>query len=218
MKRLEISLLIALLFGAVLRMSALQIECDGIRESVLRLHVLANSDTAEDQQLKLDVRDRLLEVSGELFSQAKNREDAIKIAESHLAYLQKEAEKVMQAEGYQYPVEVKLEETYFTTRSYGEITLPAGNYQALRVVIGEGEGHNWWCVMFPPLCLSAASEEEAQLEDVLDPQQLELVQGSGYEMKFKCVELYEEWKRSWEASDAAVSSKEVSQNKNCGQF
>ena len=218
MKRLEISLLIALLFGAVLRMSALQIECDGIRESVLRLHVLANSDTAEDQQLKLDVRDRLLEVGGELFSQAKNREDAIKSAESHLAYLQKEAEKVVQAEGYQYPVEVRLEETYFTTRSYGEITLPAGNYQALRVVIGEGEGHNWWCVMFPPLCLSAASEDEAQLEDVLDPQQMELVQGSEYEMKFKCVELYEEWKRSWEASDAAVSSKAVSQNKNCGQF
>ena len=218
MKRLEFSLLIALLFGAVLRMSALQVECDGIRGSVLRLHVLANSDTAEDQRLKLDVRDRLLEVSGELFSQAKSREDAIKSAESHLAYLQKEAEKVVQAEGYQYPVEVRLEETYFTTRSYGEITLPAGNYQALRVVIGEGEGHNWWCVMFPPLCLSAASEDETQLEDVLDPQQMELVQGSEYEMKFKCVELYEEWKRSWEASDTAVSSKAVSQNKNCGQF
>ena len=218
MKRLEISLLIALLFGAVLRMSALQVECDGIRRSVLRLHVLANSDTAEDQRLKLDVRDRLLEVSGELFSQAKSREDAIKSAESHLAYLQKEAEKVVQAEGYQYPVEVRLEETYFTTRSYGEITLPAGNYQALRVVIGEGEGHNWWCVMFPPLCLSAASEDETQLEDVLDPQQLELVQGSEYEMKFKCVELYEEWKRSWEASDEAMPSKAVSPNKNCGQF
>ena len=72
-------------------------------------------------------------------------------------------------------------------------SLPAGNYQALRVVIGEGEGHNWWCVMFPPLCISAASEDEAQLSEVLTPEQMELVETDGYEVRFKCVELYEEF-------------------------
>ena len=106
-----------------------------------------------------------------------------------------EAKAVIESNGYTYPVSVSLEETYFTTRSYDDFTLPAGNYQALRVVIGEGKGHNWWCVMFPPLCISAASENEAQLSDILNSEQLELVEGNDYEIKFKCVEIYEELKK-----------------------
>lgn len=195
MKRLEISLLIALVFGIVLSMSSLNVECDEIRESVLRLHVLANSDDEADQNLKLKVRDRLLEVSNEIYSNAKTREDAIKSTESNLALLQSEAQKVVIANGYDYPVSVELEDTYFTTRTYENITLPAGEYKALRVIIGEGAGHNWWCVMFPPLCISAASENEAQLDDVLNDEQMEFVQGTQYEARFKCVEWYEEIKQ-----------------------
>ncbi|MGN0474189.1 MAG: stage II sporulation protein R, partial [Acutalibacteraceae bacterium] len=157
MKRLEISLLIALVFGIVLSITSLNVECDDIRESVLRLHVLANSDDEADQNLKLKVRDRLLEVSNDIYSNAKTREDAIESTESNLALLQSEAQKVVIANGYNYPVSVELEDTYFTTRTYENITLPAGEYKALRVIIGEGAGHNWWCVMFPPLCISAAS-------------------------------------------------------------
>ncbi len=195
MKRLEISLLIALVFGIVLSMSALNIECDDIRESVLRLHVLANSDDEADQNLKLKVRDRLLEVSNDIYANAKNREDAIEHTESNLALLQSEAQKVVIANGYDYPVSVELEDTYFNTRTYGDITLPAGEYKALRVIIGEGAGHNWWCVMFPPLCISAASDDEAQLDDVLTADQMEFVEGTQYEAKFKCVEWYEEIKQ-----------------------
>lgn len=195
MKRLEISLLIALVFGIVLSITSLNVECDNIRESVLRLHVLANSDDEADQNLKLKVRDRLLEVSNEIYSNAKTREDAIESTESNLALLQSEAQKVVIANGYNYPVSVELEDTYFTTRTYDNITLPAGEYKALRVIIGEGAGHNWWCVMFPPLCISAASDNEAQLDDVLTDEQMEFVQGTQYEARFKCVEWYEEIKQ-----------------------
>lgn len=202
MKRIEISLLIAFLFSAILGMSALNLECEEIRGSVLRLHVLANSDSEADQNLKLKVRDRLLEVSTELYADAQSRDEALQNTQENLSLLQAEAEKVVQANGYEYPVSVALEETYFNTRSYGDITLPAGNYRALRVIIGEGAGHNWWCVMFPPLCISAVSteiseeenfENEVRLDDVLNEQQLDLVEGSQYEARFKCVEWYEEF-------------------------
>lgn len=193
MKRLEISVLLAIVFSVLLSMTSLNTECAEIRSSVLRMHVLANSDSEEDQALKLQVRDRLLEVSKEIYSNSTTKEEAVQETNAHLHLLQKEAQKVVASRGFDYPVSVALENTYFTTRTYGDVTLPAGNYQAIRVVIGEGEGHNWWCVMFPPLCISAASEDEAQLSDVLTPEQMELVESDGYEVKFKCVELYEEF-------------------------
>ena len=193
MKRLEISVLLAFVFSVLLSMAALNTECAEIRSSVLRMHVLANSDSEEDQALKLQVRDRLLEISREIYSHAATREEAIRQTNTHLQLLQEEAQKVVVLRGYDYRVSVALENSYFTTRTYGDVTLPAGNYQALRVVIGEGEGHNWWCVMFPPLCISAASEDEAQLSEVLTPEQMELVETDGYEVRFKCVELYEEF-------------------------
>ena len=193
MKRLEISVLLAFVFSVLLSMTALNTECAEIRSSVLRMHVLANSDSEEDQALKLQVRDRLLEISREIYSHAATREEAVRQTNAHLQLLQEEAQKVVALRGYDYRVSVALENSYFTTRTYGDVTLPAGNYQALRVVIGEGEGHNWWCVMFPPLCISAASEDEAQLSEVLTPEQMELVETDGYEVRFKCVELYEEF-------------------------
>ena len=194
MKRIEISLLAAILFCSVISMCALNNECEEIRGSVLRLHVLANSDSQADQELKLKVRDRLLEVSRDMFSNASSKEEAESAAKSRLSLLQKAAEEVIRSEGYGYPVRVGLEKCYFGTRTYGDVTLPAGNYHALRVVIGEGAGHNWWCVMFPPLCISPA-EGSAELSDVLSEDQMELVESDGYVMKFKCVEIYEELKQ-----------------------
>lgn len=195
MKRIEASILAAILFSLVLSMCTINTECREIRSSILRLHVLANSDSTEDQELKLKVRDRLLEMSETTYSQAKTKQDAVQATQASLDMLRNEAANVIQSNGYSYPVSVSLETCYFNTRTYGNITLPAGNYQALRVVIGKGQGHNWWCVMFPPLCVSAASETEAELKDVLSREQLELVEGDGYEIKFKCVEMYEELKQ-----------------------
>lgn len=195
MKRLEISVLLSIVFSVLLSICALNTECSEIRSSVLRLHVLANSDSSADQELKLKVRDRLLEVSQGIYSHAKTKNDAIEATSENLSLLREEAQQVIASNGYDYPVSVLLEDCYFNTRTYGDITLPAGKYQALRVVIGEGAGHNWWCVMFPPLCISAASDDEAALSDVLSPEQMELVEEDGYEIKFKCVELYEEFKQ-----------------------
>ena len=96
--------------------------------------------------------------------------------------------------GYNYPVDVELKNTHFNTRVYDEVTLPAGNYDALRVIIGDGNGKNWWCVMFPPMCLPAA-EEKCELSEVLDESELKIVSNkSRYEVKFKVVELFEELK------------------------
>ncbi len=195
MKRLEISVFLSVVFYMFIGIFALNTQCDGIRDSVLRMHVLANSDSSADQELKLKVRDRLLEISSDIYSDASSKEEAIMKTKKNLDLIRDEAKAVIESNGYTYPVSVSLEETYFTTRTYDDFTLPAGNYQALRVVIGDGKGHNWWCVMFPPLCISAASENEAQLSDILNSEQLELVEGNDYEIKFKCVEIYEELKK-----------------------
>ncbi len=203
MKRIEISLLMALVFAAVLSMSAMNVESEAIRGSVLRLHVLANSDSERDQTLKLRVRDRLLEVAGDIYADAPDRDEAIKRTRESLPLLQTEAEQVLRDNGSSDNVTVALEDTYFNTRTYGDITLPAGQYTAVRVIIGTGEGHNWWCVMFPPLCISPVSEmpeeegtQSLDLDDVLNQQEMDFVEGPSYEPRFKCVEWYEEMKKA----------------------
>lgn len=173
-------------------MASFSQQCQNIRESVFRLHVLANSDSQEDQALKLRVRDRILLESEHLMDGVSSREQAEQIVKQHLPELEAAAKDEIQHQGYDYPVEIRLENTYFNTRQYDTVTLPAGQYDALRVLIGSGEGHNWWCVMFPPMCLPAA-EDPKQIEDVLSPQETDIVEGGEqYEVKFKVVEWFEE--------------------------
>ncbi|MBQ9899211.1 MAG: stage II sporulation protein R [Ruminococcus sp.] len=130
---------------------------DELRGSVLRLHILANSDSDEDQRLKLCVRDALLE-SGVL-SGAGDLSDACALAEERLPEIETLAEEVLRGQGCSCDVHAEIAEMYFDERTYGDITMPAGEYTALRVSIGEAKGHNWWCVMFPPLCIPAACGE-----------------------------------------------------------
>lgn len=130
-----------------------------VEDSVIRLHVLANSDEEEDQALKLLVRDRLLEEGEALFSGTSSREEARKLILNNLPKLQNAARETVAAEGYHYPVAVSLENCGFETRRYDGFSLPRGEYLSLRVVIGAGEGRNWWCVLYPPLCFSAAGKE-----------------------------------------------------------
>jgi len=131
---------------------------DELRGSVLRLHILANSDSEHDQQLKLMVRDRLLE-SG-LFESAESLSQAESIAEKKLDKITDIAERVLRENGCAHKVTAELADVDFGDRTYGDITMPAGRYRALRIKIGSAEGHNWWCVMYPPLCLPAACEAE----------------------------------------------------------
>ena len=132
--------------------SYVQAVSNDLKNSVLRLHVIANSDCEEDQNLKYVVRDNLLKYMNEICKECSSKEDAIKIANLHINDFKQIAENTINKEGYSYNVDVEIGEFEFPTKDYGDISFPAGLYDALKVKIGKAEGHNWWCVMFPPLC------------------------------------------------------------------
>lgn len=202
MKKLEAAVLFGFAVAVIFCLTgfiSFEEKCDGIRGKVFRLHVLANSDSEEDQELKLKVRDRLLEEGGEILSGAENESEAAEKARESIGTLTRIARDEVQRQGYDYPVTVKVERTYFSTRVYDNVTLPAGEYEALQVLIGNAEGQNWWCVMFPPMCLPAAEggeslqQENEKLENVLNPQEMDIVTSpEKYELRFKTVEWFEE--------------------------
>ena len=162
--------------------------CESVREDVVRLHILAHSDSAEDQALKLKVRDAVLAASADWQEVASTPDQALALAESRLPQLQALAQAVVAEEGYDYPVTAEVCEMYFTTRQYDTLTLPAGIYDAVRISIGDGEGQNWWCVMYPPLCVGAATDRK-QATSLWSDRQKRLVQNGGrYVVKFKVVE------------------------------
>ena len=159
---------------------------------MLRLHVLANSDSKEDQQLKLKVRDTVIKTAAGLFDAAASEGEALEQAKARLPELEAAARQRVFEEGYQYAVKAEICEMYFTTRQYDTVTLPAGVYDALRITIGEGKGENWWCVVFPPMCLSAATQAK-EISNVLEPGQEDIVtKPERYEIRFKIVEIFED--------------------------
>lgn len=186
MKRIEISVLLALVFCFCLNVLCVERECQSIRSDVLRLHVLANSDSAADQQLKYRVRDAVLSECAGLFGSELSAEEAANIARQNISAITAAAEREIAAAGADCSVRVEVGESYFDTRTYGDATLPAGRYEAVRVILGEGEGTNWWCVMFPPMCVSACTDR-TQLEQVLDENEMSLVE-NGYDVRLWCVE------------------------------
>ena len=190
----SIALLCALLLtaGAVMAVSAFgefQKNCDSLSEKVLRLHVLANSDSEADQQLKLKVRDAILQESDRLFQQSDSKEAAMAQMATHLSDVEQVAERTLRKNGCDLPVTAALKMVKFNTRTYGNITLPAGEYDALQVEIGAAKGKNWWCVLFPSLCVPSSTN--VQMEDVLTQDELQVVEQSGYDVRFKVVEWYE---------------------------
>ncbi len=188
------SVIIAFIACVILNMLSFSATCDSIREKVLRLHVVANSDSGEDQALKLAVRDKVLEKGDEIFAGDKGgKEQLLKIARESLGEIEGVALGEIGAQGFDYPVKAEVCRMYFATRDYGGLTLPAGMYDAVRVVIGEGKGENWWCVMFPPLCLPSSCENREQmLEDVLTGTEKKVVtNGTRYKLKFKIVEIFQ---------------------------
>jgi stage II sporulation protein R len=197
MKTWEKSLCLSLILTVLFSFTGLDAGCEDIPNHVLRLHVLANSNSEEDQALKLKVRDRILTICAGMLDGVKSRSDAEQAVAAELPQIQSAAEDEIRRQGYQYPVRAELTNMYFTTRRYENVTLPAGEYDALRVTIGSGKGHNWWCVLFPALCLPAA-EAPAELQDVLNRNEMQIVTGKngGYEVKFKSVEMYEQL-RDW---------------------
>lgn len=194
LKLQSVLLALAIIF-ALLSVAVFAYDCSRVREDVLRMHVIANSDSEGDQNLKLKVRDAVLECGAQLFDGTVTADEAKAKIEPKTAELEAAARAVIEQEGYDYPVKVSVTNEYFSTRCYGSLTMPAGKYTAVKVVIGEGAGHNWWCVMFPPLCLPAAQERDGDIDAFLDDGELKVVRSSTkYEPRFKIVELIERFR------------------------
>ncbi len=191
-KRLEISVALGLVISVIVSIAGFGAECKNIREDVVRLHILANSDSEADQNVKLAVRDVLLECGAEIFSGALDKNNAAQYLEAEKEKLIETANRVLKENGFDYSAQVFLVNEYFNTRTYENFTMPAGEYLALKVILGEGKGHNWWCVMFPPLCLPAASEQ-TDIDAVFGENGIKIIEGNkGYEIRFKIVEIIED--------------------------
>jgi stage II sporulation protein R len=172
---------------------------DELSDKVVRLHVVANSDSEEDQALKLRVRDRILERTTVLLEQSSDRREAEGYLRGELLELERIAAEEVAAAGYRYPVTAELRNASFPTREYDGFTLPAGDYLALRVVIGDGSGQNWWCVVFPPLCTTAAADVPVTaMAAGFSGEEVKLItEQDGYVLKLKTVEFWEELKQHW---------------------
>ena len=180
---------VALIAGMVLHGQQTQLS-----DKLVRFHVLANSDSEQDQALKLQVRDNVLALTDDLMEQAGDSDTAMQTLEQNLPALESAAQETVYAQGYDYPVQVSVGQDYFPTRNYDTFCLPAGRYDTLRVTIGRGDGHNWWCVVFPPMCFGAAEDFDAAVEAAnLSDDEVRLIteDGQGYRIKFKMVEIVE---------------------------
>ena len=161
---------------------------------LLRLHVVANSDSDADQALKLEVRDAVLDCAAGYLENVNDVHAAEQVLGAHLAELAGAGQAVVREKGYDYTVRASLGTSHFPTKTYDGFALPAGDYRALRVTIGAGEGRNWWCVVFPTLCVSAASEwQDTAVSGGLSDEDVRLMaeEDEGYVLRFKCLELWD---------------------------
>ena len=185
---LGLGVLCALILGAWAREAQ-----SSLSEKIVRLHVVANSDAEDDQELKQRVRDAVLEAARPLMANAAGADAAALALEAELPYLQQVAQAEAERSGYDYQVAATLAQAYFPTREYDDFSLPAGRYQALRVTIGDGAGKNWWCVVFPPLC--DASAPAAAQTSLSTADAALIADKDGVTIKFRCVELWEKFRK-----------------------
>ncbi len=191
-KILNISLAAGLVFSILLGMTDFEACCENLRENVFRLHIIANSDSEKDQSLKLAVRDAVLREEGTLFLGADDYDGAVDIATDNIALIETVARRTVEERGFDYDVEVSVGDAFFDTRVYDDFTLPAGVYKALKIKIGKAEGRNWWCVLFPNICVGSAGK----LADTATSAAAKTAQnGTDFVVKFKVVEIYETLKQ-----------------------
>ena len=157
-----------------------------ISAKVLRMHVLANSNSIEDQKLKIAVKNNILKSTQELFTDCNNLEESIEIAQSNTELIKASAQEVIKKYNKNYDVKVYVDNEFFDVREYKDFTLPSGNYNTVKVVIGEGKGKNWWCVMYPAVCISACSDD---FDKALTKEEKKLITSKKYIPKFKILEI-----------------------------
>lgn len=168
-----------------------------LKENIFRLHIIANSDSNQDQELKLKVRDAIISYMKELEKKCKTKDDIINIVNSNIKNFEDIANKTIKENGYNYSVNLEIGEFYFPTKYYGNISMPAGIYDALKIKIGDANGQNWWCSLFPPLCFTDISsgivdeEAKANLEENLDNEEYSIITSTSnsYKFKFKLIEI-----------------------------
>ncbi|MBR0349781.1 MAG: stage II sporulation protein R [Clostridia bacterium] len=193
-KKIEISISLAMITAIIFSIISFADTAEEIREDVLRLHVIAASDSEADQAIKLKVRDAILTAGADIFDGSVDVENAVKKITPKIKTLEETANKVIRENKFDYDVAITIDKEYFTTRTYETVTLPAGEYLSLIVKIGEGKGKNWWCVMFPPMCISAAAEDTV-LQSALNEDEINLVnRNPKIEPRFKIIEMFENLK------------------------
>lgn len=200
-KRFLILIFLLFIYTIICAVSYVNAVSSNIESSVFRLHVIANSDSKEDQDLKYIVRDNILTYINEISKNASTKEEVIEIAQNNIDTIKQIAQETVYENGYNYSVNIKIGNFAFPTKQYGDISLPAGFYDALRVEIGSASGQNWWCVMFPPLCFvdisSGVVPEESKevLQENLSYEEYNLLSenqnNSDMNFKFKIVELFQ---------------------------
>lgn len=208
-KFIFISLLI-FLFTLLIFFSSLsyaQIVSNDLSNSIFRLHIIANSDSKEDQELKLKVRDKIVEYMNTIIPKETDKKSVVSIAQNHIDDFKKIAIQTIKENGYDYPVNVNIGNYYFPTKSYGDISFPSGNYDGLKIEIGNSSGQNWWCVLFPPLCFVTPTngvvpeESKNNLKENINYEEYELINSNKFstssisednsiKLKFKLVELF----------------------------
>ncbi len=198
-KRFFIVLILFSVFVFISAISYVNAVSEDLSESVFRLHVIANSDSKEDQDLKYKVRDSILEYINELASDCSSKDEVIALATEKQEALHDIAKKVIEENGYDYDVNISIGNFEFPTKTYGDISFPAGNYDALRVEIGEAGGQNWWCVMFPPLCFVDVTsgvvpdESKETIKENLNDEEYDLIsdtESPTIKFKFSLIEFF----------------------------
>ncbi|WP_432406862.1 stage II sporulation protein R [Wukongibacter sp. M2B1] len=215
MRRKKMYIVLVIVFGLITSLISMYISDvyknrESFKENLIRFHVIANSDASFDQALKLKVRDKILKEMGKRF-ETDDILIAKEIIKENTDYIEKIAIEEINRNGFNYSVKVALEEHEFPTKNYGSITLPAGDYEALRVVIGNGEGKNWWCVLFPPLCFIDVKQgltdekTKGKLQEVLSEDEYNMISSAASQegklpikLKFKIVDILE--KSKWKLS------------------
>lgn len=199
-KRLIIVLLLLILFIFISAISYVSAVSNNIANGVFRLHVIANSDSPEDQNLKYIVRDELIKYMNTLAKDCTSKQEVIEIAQNNISNFENIAKKTIQDNGFNYNVTVEIGNFDFPTKTYGDITLPAGTYDSLKIKIGKFEGQNWWCVMFPPLCFVDVTtgivpeESKKEMKEAMPEEEYSLISNtnnSEVNFKFKLIEFFE---------------------------
>lgn len=203
LKKSFVLLFLLTLFIILSAISYVTAVSNDISNSVFRLHVIANSDSKDDQDLKLKVRDSLLDYMNTLVSNCCSKNEVIALAQEHKEDFKKIAEQVISENGFSYSVNIQICNTNFPTKTYGDISLPAGTYDTLKVEIGEAKGKNWWCVMFPPLCFVDVSSgvvpdsSKQEIKENLNEEEYDLISNTNnneIQFKFKLIEFFQNLK------------------------